>query len=249
LVSFIGAISGLAILGGIALAIVFRKEIGDFLEGFKPSEQIKEAVSAVTAPVTEAGISTGKFVGENIILPINIAKEEAKIEQTALDAGFPSLAEAEKALDAGSIVIGGKKTVVDFGLIGDVLPTDPSPEFLANPEKFLTPDQLKLFLAQQEEQKLSQTVFGGQSVPKMTLTTTTASTAPKVEEPAIITAQQPDLSLVSPFLKAFQTPEQEKEVITAEQPDLSLVSPFLKAFQITEEEKEEVTRGELRFGR
>ena len=243
------SITPLIILGIVGLAIIFNKQIADFLREFKPSEQVQQAIETVTAPVKEAGITTGKAVGENIILPINIAKEEAKIEQTALDAGFPSLAEAEKALDAGSIVIGGKKTVVDFGLIGDVLPTDPSPEFLANPEKFLTPDQLKAFLAQQEEQKLSQTVFGGQQVPKITLTTTTASTAPKVEEPAIITAQQPDLSLVSPFLKAFQTPEQEKEVITAEQPDLSLVSPFLKAFQITEEEKEEVTRGELRFGR
>ena len=40
--------------------------------------------------------------------------------------------------------------------------------------------------------------------------------------------------------------EEQKTIITAEQPDLSLVSPFLTAFQTTEEEK---TRGELRFGR
>jgi len=159
------SVTPIIILGLIVLGVIFNKQIADFLREFKPSEQVSQAIETVTAPVKEAGVTTGKFVGENIILPINIAKEEAKIEQTALDQGFSSLAEAEKALDAGSIVIGGKKTVVDFGLIGDVLPTDPSPEFLANPEKFLTPDQLKAFLAQQEEQKLSTTVFGGQQVP------------------------------------------------------------------------------------
>lgn len=142
-------LTGLVILALAGVAIIFNKEIANFLREFKPAEQVQEVIDAITEPVTQAGVATGKVVGE-AILPFNIAKEEARIEQEAIDLGFPSLAEAEKFLDAGSVVIGGTRNVVDVGLIGDVLPTDPSPEFLANPEKFLTPEQLKRFLAQQE---------------------------------------------------------------------------------------------------
>jgi len=141
-------LAGLGVIGLIILALIFNKEIANFLREFKPSEQIQETIEAITEPVMQAGVTTGKAVGE-AILPINIFLEEKKIEQEAIDLGFPSLAEAEKFFDAGSVVIGGTKNVVDVGLIGDVLPTDPSPEFLANPERFLTPEQLKRFLAQQ----------------------------------------------------------------------------------------------------
>jgi len=142
--------------GLIILGVIFNKQIADFLREFRPAEVLGEVgesitniiTTTITDPVTQAGVATGKVVGE-AILPINIALAEAKINQEALDLGFSSLAEAEKALDAGSVVIGGTKNVVDFGLIGNVLPTDPSPEFLANPEKFLTPSQLKEFEAQQ----------------------------------------------------------------------------------------------------
>ncbi len=141
-------LTGLVILALAGVAIIFNKEIASFLREFKPAEQVQEVIDAITEPVAQAGVATGKIVGE-AILPFNIAKEEARIEQEAINLGFPSLAEAEKFLDAGSVVIGGTRNVVDVGLIGDVLPTDPSPEFLANPEKFLTPEQLKRFLAQQ----------------------------------------------------------------------------------------------------
>ena len=142
-------VAGLAVIGLVILGLIFNKEIASFLREFKPSEQIQETIEAITEPVMQAGVATGKIVGE-AILPINIAIEEKKIEQQALDLGFTSLAEAEKALDAGSVVIGGTKNIVDFGIIGDVLPTNPSPEFLANPEKFLTPTQLIAFKKQQE---------------------------------------------------------------------------------------------------
>lgn len=141
-------LTGLVILALAGLAIIFNKEITSFLREFKPAEQVQEVIDAIIDPVAQAGATTGKVVGE-AILPFNIAKEEARIEQEAINLGFPSLAEAEKFLDAGSVVIGGTRNVVDVGLIGDVLPTDPSPEFLANPEKFLTPEQLKRFLEQQ----------------------------------------------------------------------------------------------------
>jgi len=142
-------VAGLAVIGLVILGLIFNKEIASFLREFKPSEQIQETIEAITEPVMQAGVATGKIVGE-AILPINIAIEEKKIEQQALDLGFTSLAESEKALDAGSVVIGGTKNIVDFGIIGDVLPTNPSPEFLANPEKFLTPTQLEAFKKQQE---------------------------------------------------------------------------------------------------
>jgi len=150
------SIAGIGLVGLIILGLIFNKQIAGFLREFKPAEQVGEVVESITNiinttvldPVTQAGVSAGKAVGE-AILPINIAIAEAKINQEALDLGFSSLAEAEKALDAGSVVIGGTKNVVDFGLIGNVLPTDPSPEFLANPEKFLTPAQLEEFRKQQ----------------------------------------------------------------------------------------------------
>lgn len=146
------SITPFILLGLIGLAVIFNKEIASFLREFKPSEQFQEVVETITEPITQAGVTTGKAVGE-AILPINIFLAEKEIEQKALDLGFPSLAEAEKALDAGSVVIGGTKNIVDVGLIGNVLPTDPSPEFLANPEKFLTPTQLEAFRKQQEALK------------------------------------------------------------------------------------------------
>ena len=192
-------LAGLGIIGLIILALIFNKEIAGFLREFKPSEVIQETIESITEPVMQAGVTTGKAVGE-AILPINIALAEAKIEQQAIDLGFPSLAEAEKALDAGSVVIGGTKNVVDVGLIGNVLPTDPSPEFLANPEKFLTPTQLAEFKIQQEALsgiKVQQApvimkpspiptvtgsifdifgnLFGGQTEPKLLLTKDTVT--------------------------------------------------------------------------
>jgi len=135
-------VAGLAVIGLVILGLIFNKEIASFLREFKPSEQIQETIEAITEPVMQAGVATGKIVGE-AILPINIAIEEKKIEQQALDLGFTSLAESEKALDAGSVVIGGTKNIVDFGIIGDVLPTNPSPEFLANPEKFFDSNTIR----------------------------------------------------------------------------------------------------------
>lgn len=192
-------LTGLVVLALAVGAIIFNKEIANFLREFKPAEQVQEVIDAIIDPITEAGVTTGKAVGENIILPINIAKAEAEINQEALDLGFSSLAQKELATDAGSVVIGGTRNVVDFGLIGNVLPSDPSPEFLANPERFLTPTQLKEF----EEQLRNQTVttqqvptiskpsssptitgsifdifanlFGGQTQPKLILTKDTVT--------------------------------------------------------------------------
>ena len=163
------SITPFILLGLIGLAVIFNKEIANFLREFKPSEIIEETISSITEPVAQAGVDTGKIVGE-AILPINIALEEKKIEQQALDLGFPSLAEAEKFFDAGSVVIGGTKNVVDVGLIGDVLPTDPSPEFLANPEKFLTPTQLTEFKAQQDLGiiKTAPTILTPEPIPTVT---------------------------------------------------------------------------------
>jgi len=217
-------LTGIVLIGEIILAVIFNKQIADFLREFTHSEQIQEVISSVTEPVTQAGVATGKAVGE-AILPINIFIEEKKIEKEAIDLGFTSLAEAEKALDAGSIVIGGTKTIVDVGIIGDVLPSNPSPEFLANPEKFLTPEQLKRFEEQQALGiiKTAPTIikpptfptnptclcftdftnlFGGQTQPKQMLSKATV-TDPTRQTPSrgIIVAQQPDPSLVSPFIK------------------------------------------------
>ncbi len=191
------SITPFILLGLIGLAVIFNKEIASFLREFKPSEQIQEVIETITEPITQAGVSTGKVVGE-AILPFNIGQAERQIELEALQLGFPSLAEAEKELDAGSVVIGGTRNVVDVGLIGNVLPTDPSPEFLANPERFLTPTQLKAFELQQASLITVQqapvitkpasiptvtgsifdifgNLFGGQTSPKLILTKDTVT--------------------------------------------------------------------------
>ena len=58
------------------------------------------------------------------------------------------------------------------------------------------------------ERQAGRRTFGGQTQPKMTLTKTQASTT---EQSNIIISKQPDLSLVSPFLKTSQVIQGEQE--------------------------------------
>lgn len=89
-------------------------------------------------PVFRAGEEAGRLERERLERE-QIASAEAGIEQAAKDQGFETVEAFNKATNSGSIVIGGERTVIDFGLIGDVIPTDPSPEFIAaNPTLFAT---------------------------------------------------------------------------------------------------------------
>jgi len=84
------------------------------------------------------------------------------------------------------------------------------------------------------------TFFGGQTEPKMILTKDTATQPP--EEPTPILQKKAGVFTPTVIEKVIDP------IIKAEQPDLSLVSPFLTGGGVIEVE-EEKTRGELRFGR
>jgi len=83
------------------------------------------------------------------------------------------------------------------------------------------------------------TFFGGQQEPKMILSKETATQPP----PEPIPILQKKAGVFEPTVIEKIT----EPIIEAQQPDLSLVSPFLTGGTVIEEE--EKTRGELRFGR
>lgn len=157
----------LVVVGAIILAVViFKEQIANFVSGglTGAGKSISEGAGNINTTIFGAGEEAGK----RFAMAEDIKRAERDIEKAAMDSGFESVEAFNKASDSGSIVIGGEKTTVDVGLIGDVLPTDPSPEFLADPAKFLTPEQLKRFLEQQEaamtETSVRATRFGGQSL-------------------------------------------------------------------------------------
>ena len=140
-----GAIVGLGtlaiIVGGI---IFFRDDIGKFFEGLNPIKPAEEAIKGVGKEVFDAGVETRKLV-DTQILKLNIQAKDSEITKQAKQAGFESRAERQIVEDAGQVVIGSSKNVVNFGLIGDVFPTNPSDEFRKNPELFLSKEQLNRF--------------------------------------------------------------------------------------------------------
>ena len=131
----------IAIVAVAAALFFFKDSIGNFFAGAvtAPIEQFgKSAAETFLDPIKKAGEAAGRDEAERQRQE-QILRAERDIEKAALDQGFSSIEEFNKATDSGSIVIGGERTIVDFGLIGDVIPTDPSPEFIkANPDLFGT---------------------------------------------------------------------------------------------------------------
>lgn len=95
-----------------------------------------------------------------------IAQADEELEQSAIDENFNLgrglTARQERALatDRGSVVIGSSNNEVNFGVIGGILPTDPSPFFIANKEILLTPEELKRFNREQAEREKIQSGGG-----------------------------------------------------------------------------------------
>ncbi len=143
------------VLVGVAL-FIFKDGIAKFF-GETITKPIAEGFGILGTQVTAGVEELGKSVDATFIDPIRAAGEaagraeserrtqeiitrtERDLELAAQQSGFSSIEEFNKATDSGSVVIGGERTIVDFGLIGDVFPTDPSPEFIkANPDLFAT---------------------------------------------------------------------------------------------------------------
>jgi len=135
-----------AVLALVGVVIFFSKDIGGFLTKniTAPIEQFGESAQATLLdPIKAAGEAAGRNEAERLKKE-QIKRLETDMELSAKQQGFESIAAFNKATDSGSVVIGGERTVVDFGLIGDVIPTDPSPEFIAaNPLLFNTRGQTR----------------------------------------------------------------------------------------------------------
>lgn len=131
----------IAVVALVVAVVIFKDNIAAFFQqqvlgGL--GELGGSASATLLDPIRAAGEAAGRAEAERKEQE-QIDRAERDIEKAALDQGFSSIEEFNKATDSGSIVIGGTRTVVDFGLIGDVIPTDPSPEFIAaNPLLFPT---------------------------------------------------------------------------------------------------------------
>lgn len=152
----LGAVVG---IGALGLILLFNKDIGNFLREFKPLAPVEDAGKAIN----EAGKSAGKTVGTTIVRPVSIFFKEQQLESQAKSAGFKprvimvggkkqvltAKQSQELATDQGTFIVGGNQKEVNVGIIGDILPSNPSPEFIKNAEKLLTPEQLRRFQLQQ----------------------------------------------------------------------------------------------------
>lgn len=175
-------VAAVAVIIGLAIAaFIFRDKIAVFL-GESVTKPITEGIGALGTSITSGVQELGQSVDATFLDPVRaagqaagraeaerrtqeiITRTERDLELAAKEQGFESIEAFNKATDSGAVVIGGERTVVDFGLIGDVLPTDPSPEFLASPEKFLTDIQLAEFKAtfNQTTTTRGTSRFGGQ---------------------------------------------------------------------------------------
>jgi len=144
-------VAGAVIIAGLAVVLfIFREDITNFLtlgvsglgkslsEAFGGAgeaisgagEAAREGVEMVGTSIFDAGAGAGRAFADAQA----IKNAEAEILKAAKDSGFETVEEFNLATDSGSVVIGGEKTVVDFGLIGDVIPTNPSQEFIESAE-------------------------------------------------------------------------------------------------------------------
>lgn len=146
-------VTAIIIVGVIVVGFIFREQIRDFFTlglGNVPkafsdfgntvaegagalSTSIQKPFGEARTAIFEAGASLGAVERKRQEME-QILRAERDIELAAKDQGFSSIEEFNRVTDSGSIVVGGTRTTVDFGLIGNVIPSDPSPEFLASPE-------------------------------------------------------------------------------------------------------------------
>jgi len=209
--------STVAIIGGLGLLIIFRKDVGGFLDSFKGfgtnlgkielpdinisvpdfglPEAFAETGTNVSKAVEQAGIDIGQF-GADVQTNINTAITEA---QKGIDESIKGTQENFEQF--------GKDVQTNIGIIGTGI-TDffggifPTKEITTVSEAVPT-------ITSTSRRAGTTTRFGGQTAPKEVLTKETAST------PELIISEQPDLSLVSPFLTQFQTTETKPTLITS----------------------------------
>jgi len=224
--------STIAIIGGLGLLIFFRKDIGQALESFKGfgAEFGKDfgKLPDITINVPDFGLpkafaETGEAVGE-VGAGIAGALGEAgeNIEQFGIDVQkniADSIAGAQATIDKSiketqeGFEQFGKDVQTNIGIIstGFEEAGEGITEFFGGlfPTKEITTisETTPTIISRRAG---TETRFGGQTAPKEILTQQTATT------PELIISEQPDLSLVSPFLTKFQKdPITEPTLITS----------------------------------
>jgi len=203
--------STVAIIGVGALLFIFRKDVGGFLNQFKgfganfgqdfgklPDININVPDFGIPKAFAETGETVGQ-IGEDINqFGIDVQKNIADSIKGAQDVIDQSISDTQKGFEQFGVDVNTNIGIIgtgitDFGtgitdFIGGIFSPKPSTTVSeAVPQVTIT-----------SRRSGTTTRFGGQTTPKEILTKTTAST------PTVIKSEQPNLSLVSPFLTAFQ---------------------------------------------
>ena len=204
--------STIAIIGGLGLLIFFQKDVGKFLDQFKGFGENFGAVNLpdinISIPsfgIPEAFAETGEAVGQAGAGIVGALTEVgSNIEQAGIGAReviFQAGVEAREGFDQSiketqqNFEQFGKDVQTNIGIIGAGI-TEFVGGIFPDPKTIISEKAPSIVTTSRRSG--TSTRFGGQTVPKEILTQQTATT------PKIIVAQQPDLSLVSPFLTQFQ---------------------------------------------
>jgi len=204
--------STIAIIGGLGLLIFFQKDVGNFLNQFKgfgaefgkdfgkipditinvPSFGIPEAFAETGKVAEQAGAGIVGALGET-----GKAIEQAGVgaREVIFQAGVEARAGLDKTIEdtqAGFEQF-GKDVQTNIGIIGTGLTEIFGGIF---PAPKTTVSETTPSIVTTSRRSGTTTRFGGQTAPKEILTKETATT------PKLIISEQPDLSLVSPFLRA-----------------------------------------------
>jgi len=234
------SLASVILVSGIGLAIFFREDIGKFLESLKGFGQVDVSIFPEGAipkipPVPELGVTGGLLDvlgGAGTASGVFQAGVETRegLDEVIFNItqGADNLSQQIKT-QIGGVELGFQQTQTN----------------IENVLKGISESFATIFGGQTEPKIILTKDTVNQPPPTETKTATILQKKAGVFEPTekIETVIDP-----VPFavVTTAEQKEEQKTIITAEQPDLSLVSPFLTAFQTTEEEK---TRGELRFGR
>ncbi len=223
-------LASIILLSGIGLAIFFRKDIKSTLDSFKGFGQVNlPSLPDITVNVPDFGLpevfgETGKAIdetGKNIGLGLEEAGKN--INQFGIDVQ-KNIAEGIAGAQAGidESIKGTQESFEQFGqdvntnlgiistgfedagkgitdFFGGLFPT----------KEITTISETAPTITTTSRRTGTTTRFGGQTAPKEILTKETATT------PELIISEQPDLSLVSPFLKTTQTVEEKPETTTS----------------------------------
>ena len=209
--------STIAIIGGLGLLIFFKKDVGSFLNQFKgfgqnfgqdfgkipditiniPDFGLPEAGAVIAGGASQIGGELGK-IGENIN---QFGIDVQTNIQTALDEAGKGIDQSIKDTQAGFEQF-GQDVQTNIGNIGTGIT-----EFVGGlfPAPKTTVSQTTPSIVTTSRRTGTTTRFGGQTAPKEILTPTTATTGTGTTTDPF-KAQQPDPSLVSPFLSKFRDP-------------------------------------------